>query len=317
MRETFFPAVIGGIIGAVFTSVVAFAWTGPSQTAPSGNVSAPVNIGTGSQVKNGNLSVNAFTGTQDSVFYGKLGVGSSAAPAYTLTVTNGNIGGAFGITPKYASWAAYGTGDGGAALYNDSGTYKKLMVVGNDSGGGSREVGIWDNLTVNGSVTAGNITSSGTYYGSGNINTSGRGQTDWYNINTGSIGAWTSIYSYGRICAGNSSGNCLGTGGTVIRSDGVQFPDGTVQTTKAGSAPQINGTSLTYSVGTIAIGYMSGQHATDAIPVTTTDYVLWNLPGPGTWKSYGPAFLVLDPKSTIADQYRHHDTKASMFIRIE
>ena len=56
--------------------------------------------------------------------------------------------------PSYAAWNAYGVGDGGAAIYNDNGTYKKLMVVGNSSAGGSREVGIWDNLTVNGKVTA-------------------------------------------------------------------------------------------------------------------------------------------------------------------
>ena len=80
-------------------------------------------------------------------------------------------------------------------------------------------------LTVNGTLNSGTMTTSG------NINTTGRGQTDWYNINTGSIGAWSSIYSYGRICAGNASGDCMGAGGTVIRSDGVQFPDGSVQTT--------------------------------------------------------------------------------------
>jgi len=58
------------------------------------------------------------------------------------------------FAPSYAAWYSQGTGDGGAAIYNDSGTYKKLMIVGNSSAGGSREVGIWDNLTVSGNTFA-------------------------------------------------------------------------------------------------------------------------------------------------------------------
>ncbi len=38
----------------------ALAWTGPTQTPPNGNVSAPINIGTTAQVKNGGLSVNSL-----------------------------------------------------------------------------------------------------------------------------------------------------------------------------------------------------------------------------------------------------------------
>lgn len=36
------------------------AWTGPTQAPPNGNVSAPVNVGTTNQVKNGGLSVNTL-----------------------------------------------------------------------------------------------------------------------------------------------------------------------------------------------------------------------------------------------------------------
>ena len=53
---------------------------------------------------------------------------------------------------------------------------------------------------------------------SGNLNTWGRWQTDWYNINTGSIWAWTSIYSYGPICTSNASWNCTAAWGVVIWS---------------------------------------------------------------------------------------------------
>lgn len=73
-------------------ATVAFAWTGPQNTPPAcvagqTGCDAPINVGTGSQVKNGNLSVNVLTATQNSVFYGALGVGSSNAPAQKLDVT--------------------------------------------------------------------------------------------------------------------------------------------------------------------------------------------------------------------------------------
>jgi hypothetical protein len=42
----------------------------------------------------------------------------------------------------------------------------------------------------------------------------------YYNIGAGRIAANDSIYSYGSICAGNSAGNCQGTGGVVINANG-------------------------------------------------------------------------------------------------
>lgn len=41
-------------------------------------------------------------------------------------------------------------------IANDIGGYKKLMVVGNKSGGGSRRVGVWDELHVHGTLTSDN-----------------------------------------------------------------------------------------------------------------------------------------------------------------
>ncbi|MFH1807692.1 MAG: hypothetical protein ABIJ09_03025 [Pseudomonadota bacterium] len=52
------------------------------------------------------------------------------------------------ITPKYQSWNSQGLGEGGAAIYNDSGIYKELMVVGNNSAGGDREIGLYDNVSI-------------------------------------------------------------------------------------------------------------------------------------------------------------------------
>ena len=78
---------------------------------------------------------------------GNVGIGT-AGPAQKLDVAGAEAN--YGTLPHYSNWAAYGTGDGGAAIYNDAGSYQTLMIVGNNSAGGARQVGIWDKLTVNG-----------------------------------------------------------------------------------------------------------------------------------------------------------------------
>jgi hypothetical protein len=56
---------------------------------------------------------------------------------------------------EYANWDGDRVGNGGAAIVNDSGTYKSLMVVGNNSAGGVRKVNVYDDLSVNGAVCNG------------------------------------------------------------------------------------------------------------------------------------------------------------------
>jgi hypothetical protein len=88
----------------------------------------------------------------------KLDVNGTVNVAGTATLRAG-VTGAMGIIPNYAAWASYGTGDGGAAIYNDAGAYQGLMLVGNNSGGGLRRVKVWDEFTVNGnSIIAGRDT---------------------------------------------------------------------------------------------------------------------------------------------------------------
>ncbi len=53
------------------------------------------------------------------------------------------------ILPRYHPWSEEAeTGDGGAAIYNDGTTYERLMIVGNTAAGGSRRVGVLDDLFV-------------------------------------------------------------------------------------------------------------------------------------------------------------------------
>ncbi len=87
----------------------------------------------------------------------------SAAGVSTPTVTATNVNAttvtatrvaAGGYTPPAAGWASQGTGTNGAAIYNDTSSFRTLMVVGNDSAGsGRRRVGLWDDVTVSGNMS--------------------------------------------------------------------------------------------------------------------------------------------------------------------
>jgi hypothetical protein len=77
---------------------------------------------------------------------------SGTLTAGSTFTANAGVAGSFGLLPSYASWNAYGTGGGGAGIYNSNeAVYQALMIVGNNSAGGSRVVKVWDVLAVQGS----------------------------------------------------------------------------------------------------------------------------------------------------------------------
>lgn len=124
--------------------------------APSGVYTNMITTGNTYLARDGGRYVNATTGSA-------LALGTVTPEANSkLTVSAGSIAGAYALTPRYVGWNAYGTGDGGAGIYNDNGTYQGLMLVGNNSGGGVRRVKVWDEMTINGnSITTGDATVSG------------------------------------------------------------------------------------------------------------------------------------------------------------
>lgn len=62
------PTISTLVLSLAFIPVVASAWTGPTATAPSGNVSAPINVSATSQLKNGSLGINALAVFGNSIF---------------------------------------------------------------------------------------------------------------------------------------------------------------------------------------------------------------------------------------------------------
>ena len=89
---------VGVIAGSAFSSLVVFAWTGPTQAAPAGNVPTPINVGTTNQVKNAGLSLNSLVVFGNTLISGLgTGVGSYLNFDYTSAGTSGSGSSGYGI----------------------------------------------------------------------------------------------------------------------------------------------------------------------------------------------------------------------------
>lgn len=96
------------------------------------------------------------------------------------------------------------SGIGGAGIWNDNGTYKTLMVIGNNTAGSGRSVSIWDYLTVNGTITsAGNLQCNGTQlYFNGAMYVLANG--NYRGIQpVGTVANFTTAFNPGYMGAGN------------------------------------------------------------------------------------------------------------------
>ena len=97
--------------------------------------------------------------------YARLAVAASSFDV----AQNLRVGGAVdahAFLPRAQDWASLGLGDNEAAIYSDENAYEKLMIVGNDSAGGRRQVGVWDDLYVDDDLTVrGNLSVTGSVSG--------------------------------------------------------------------------------------------------------------------------------------------------------
>ena len=78
-------AILFFLLLALFATSVLYAWTNPTPTIASGNIAAPITIASTDQVKNGGLSVNAFTSFGNDYIQNRLGIGV-AKPIVALDV---------------------------------------------------------------------------------------------------------------------------------------------------------------------------------------------------------------------------------------
>ena len=91
-------AVLGILLGSLFSSLVTFAWTGPTGAPPSSNVPVPLNVGTTNQVKNAGLSLNSLVIFGNTLLSGLgTGVGSYLNFDYTAGGTSGSGSTGYGI----------------------------------------------------------------------------------------------------------------------------------------------------------------------------------------------------------------------------
>lgn len=128
----FMLGILGGVLGSALCSgVIIFAWSGPGAgvTPPDGNVSAPVNVGTSAQIKNGALGVNSLA------VYGNTLLGGSAGSNAYLN---------FGAT---AGGTGYGFRDNNGTMeYRDAAASGWSSFTGLVSAGGSGAVSDWTGL---------------------------------------------------------------------------------------------------------------------------------------------------------------------------
>jgi hypothetical protein len=117
-----------------FGAAVAFAWTGPTQSPPNGNVPAPINVGTSNQVKNGGLSVNSLAVFGNGYVQNQLTLGTGALPfqsdyaagTWPLEI----IGGTYGIWAQASSIAIHGNSTGGSGIEGYTSANGAFGVVG-------------------------------------------------------------------------------------------------------------------------------------------------------------------------------------------
>jgi hypothetical protein len=247
------------ITGTIFTSFLVVAWTGPTSPPPSGNVAAPINVGTTDQIKDGGLGVNALAVFGNAILSGAsryLNFGTIAgASGYGLRDSAGtmqfkNAGG---------SWTAIGSGSsslGGSGTANYLPKFTTTTTLGNSQifdngmnvGIGTASPGqkldvVGGGVRIQASavplhlVETDQAAVAGKYW---RIPLDGtRLRFDADGDGDGNFSPYTTpmtLTAAGNVGIGTTNpGQKLTVAGTIeTTSGGIKFPDGTTQTTAAG-----------------------------------------------------------------------------------
>ena len=109
---------------------------------------------------------NSLTVAGPTDLNGGVAVTGDASVSGDSTLNNVTVNGLAtlnGVNLAYEPWGSGGDGDGGAAIKNDNGEYQRLMIVGNNSAGGRRQVGLWDDVTINNDLDVGGTLRAGSF----------------------------------------------------------------------------------------------------------------------------------------------------------
>jgi hypothetical protein len=148
--------------GATFLTQPNATWAARIQLGGNGDPGAVANTAV-VQATDGNLHIDCGTGKTTYINYYRNGIIYLNGATYYISSNGSQYNGnsatatnAYGARfqfDSYGNWAPGGAG--GAAIVNSNeAIYQALMIVGNSSAGGVRVVKLWDNLQVQGSMSA-------------------------------------------------------------------------------------------------------------------------------------------------------------------
>jgi len=121
------------LIAALSVNYIQADWSAPPNDPPTGNVDAPVNIGTTDQVKDAGLTVNALAVFGAQYIQDSLSIGSETVSSDLLLDVEGKIGATQYCDQDGNNCGSMGGGAGGS-------TYD-LLWNGNAGGGGGKQYG--------------------------------------------------------------------------------------------------------------------------------------------------------------------------------
>jgi hypothetical protein len=148
--------------GATFQTQPNATWAAKIQLGGNGDPGAVANVAV-VQATDGNLHMDGGTGKSMYLNYYRNGIIYLNGATYYISSNGSQYNGnsatatnAYGARfqfDSYGNWAA-GAAGGAAIVNSNEAIYQALMIVGNSSAGGVRVVKLWDNLQVQGSMSA-------------------------------------------------------------------------------------------------------------------------------------------------------------------
>lgn len=287
--KQFFAKVSVAVVALSFALALnyVYAWTGPTDTPPNNNVSAPINVSAITQTKPGALGLNNIVVAAGATFMGNVGIGTTdplyqmmilRRPGSTITESLLNLQSQTSGSVDGDSFISYGTQSANWSAGVDQADSNKFRIepaltlgaatgltittggnVGIGTTGPGEKLHVADLVSTVGNPTirlegyaggygagieAGSAVAGGSYLAMGKAvwdgenawNTTASTQDSFFTISTalnGALGERLRITSGGNVGIGTLSPTAKLHVAGVSGTDGIRFPDGTLQTTAA------------------------------------------------------------------------------------